>query len=80
MKYNKGDEEAKTYKKVSAMMHDDMPKPKSHISLQGDDLPDIKNWEVGKKYSMKLKVKQTGYHSDEYGSHGSFEVEKAEAA
>lgn len=40
----------------------DMPDMAPTISLGSDDLPAIKNWKVGGKYTITLNVEQTGMH------------------
>lgn len=44
--------------------------PKPTIRLTTDDLPDIKGWSVGKKYTIQLEVEQT---SMSQGSEYEFE-------
>ena len=41
----------------------------SFVSLDSEDLPDIKDWSVGKKYTLIVEVEQTSMSKDgdEYG-------------
>lgn len=42
--------------------------PKPSLSVTEDDLPEIKNWEVGKKYNVKAKVEMRSHSKgDNYG-------------
>lgn len=54
---------------------------KPTIHLDSKVLPEIKNWKVGKKYTVHLDVRLTGMH-EEYGDKkvvgATFEVNKAE--
>lgn len=47
-----------------------MPRPKPSLRVTDKDLPDIKNWEVGKKYKVVAHVEMK-HHSqgDEYSSY-----------
>lgn len=47
---------------------------KPRISLDAKTLPAVKNWKVGGKYTIHLKVKQVGAHADDYGHRAEFEV------
>lgn len=57
-------------------------KPTIHLSVE--ELPEIKNWETGKEYQLKLKVKQVGKNEHEHKGKttisGSFEVLKAKGS
>ncbi len=64
--------------KLSAVsVTSDMPRT---IYLTEKELPDIKDWEVGKKYGLELSVRQVSRHEDEKGGvEGSFAILKAES-
>jgi len=55
---------------------------KETISLSSKVLPCIKDWKVGKTYTIDVKVRMTGVHEDNYDNkkrlHASFEIIKAE--
>lgn len=56
-----------------AMPAEDM---RPRLSLDSNTLPDVKNWKVGKTYTVILELKQTGLH-EQYGGTGlcaDFEV------
>ena len=68
------------------------PKPKPTVRLSTDDIKDIKNWSVGKEYTIQLTVKQTsmrqgreyefdmdGDDSEKNKVHATFEVIEAKA-
>lgn len=80
--YKKGDEEEKTIKKAGMVIKgeepEEEPKPTLHLSVE--DLPAIKNWEVGKKYKIALKVKEVSKMQSEDHNCGIFEIEKAKEA
>ena len=40
----------------------DMP---ATVHLDSKTLPDIRNWEVGKTYTVELKIRQTSYIAEE---------------
>lgn len=49
------------------------------ISFTEDELPEIKEWSVGKKYKLEIKVEMTGINKMEYGENknkiqGQFKV------
>ena len=48
--------------------------PSFHISSK--ELPEIKNWEVGRKYRILLETRQVGKREDEEGISGDFEIRK----
>ncbi len=64
--------------KVEATGMDKMP---SMIHLNSSDLPEIKEWKVGKTYKIVLEVKQISLSQDSYGgktNHSAgFEIVKA---
>ena len=45
----------------------DMPVMLPSFSLTEKDLPVIKNWTVGKKYTLVMEVEQVSMSKDEYG-------------
>lgn len=47
-------------------------KPMLHVS--GDMLPDIKDWNVGKTYTVTIEMKQTGMHESDGKVSGDFEI------
>lgn len=53
---------------------------KPYLSLTTKDLPDIKSWEVGKSYDVKMTIKQTVTHqySDGQPTSASFDVTSIE--
>lgn len=47
-------------------------RPKPSVSVTEDDLPEIKNWTVGKKYNVKAHVEMRSHSKgDSYGYDGS---------
>ena len=53
---------------------------KPTLTLTVKELPELKEWEVGKKYKILIEVEQVGINKDEYGEHGTtgrFKVLKA---
>ena len=61
-----------------------MPDMAPMLSLDSKDLPDIKNWKVGGKYTITLTVEQTGLSKhdmvdNDNDLHATFKVLKAEA-
>lgn len=47
----------------------------SMVHLRDSDIPDLKKWEVGKEYEVKLRLKQKSKNEDEDGGmSASFEV------
>ena len=48
--------------------------PSFHISSK--ELPEVKNWDVGKKYQILLEARQTGKREDEEGISADFEIRK----
>lgn len=67
---------AKEYKKGRGtsdgmLISHKMERPKPSITVTEDDLPEIKNWEVGKKYNVKAKVEMRSHSKgDNYGYDG----------
>lgn len=49
----------------------------SMIHLTEKELPSIKDWNVGKSYSLNLKVKQKSKSEGPDGMSASFEIEEA---
>lgn len=45
----------------------DIPQMLPSFSLTEKDLPAIKNWQVGKKYTVIMEVEQVSMSKDEYG-------------
>ena len=41
-----------------------------------EDVPEAKDWEVGKEYELNLKVKQVGRRKDKFEDTASFEILK----
>ena len=39
--------------------------PEIHVTSK--DLPEIKDWKVGKKYNLMVEAEQVGLHKDMYG-------------
>src|SRR5690554_3728151 len=65
-----------------------MPKPKPTLRLTEDELPEIKDWKVGKVYKIELTVKQiemrqgSEFESQDKESkktHAVFEVQSAKS-
>lgn len=60
--------------------HDSMEKPHKMLptlSLDSEDLPAIKDWSVGKKYTLMVEVEQTSMSKgDEYGPMSDMHEEK----
>ena len=53
---------------------------KPTLTLTVKELPELKEWEVGKKYKILIEVEQVGINKDEYGESGTtgrFKVLKA---
>jgi len=48
------------------------------FSITADDLPAIKNWEVGKTYELKIKVKMESLREEEKKTHAGFEMQGIE--
>lgn len=46
--------------------------PSFHVDTK--QMPEIKNWEVGKKYRLVVEVEQTSYHEDDHSSGASFNI------
>jgi len=53
--------------------------PKPTFSLTSKELPEVKDWQVGKKYRIVLDVEQVGLDKDEYDKriHARFKILKA---
>lgn len=49
---------------------------KPTLRLTSDDLPAIKNWSVGKKYTLKLEVEQTSMRQ---GNEYEYEIGESDA-
>ena len=48
------------------------------MSMDDKTMPDMKNWQVGKKYKMMMDVEQMGMRKDMDGKmHGEFKILKA---
>jgi hypothetical protein len=47
--------------------YDDRPT----ITFTTKELPEIKKWEVGKKYDLEVEVEMIGINKDEYGEKGT---------
>jgi hypothetical protein len=63
-----------------------LPNQKSYLTLRKEQLEDIEDWEVGKEYTVELKVRMTGSRAsaDDDGNgepefSADFEVLKAES-
>lgn len=54
-------------------------KPMFHITSK--DLPEVKDWEVGKNYRIEMEVKQKSKseHDNDHGVMASFTIEKIKA-
>src|SRR3990167_2958542 len=53
------------------MVHEDYKRPLPSFSLSEDDLPEIKDWEVGKKYKLNIEVEQVSKEKgDRYSMEG----------
>ena len=50
----------------------EMPKMKPSMHVSADDLPEIKDWDVGKTYRMEITARQTS--KDEYKPNGKVEL------
>lgn len=54
------------------------------FTLDEKQLPDIKDWEVGKKYNLEIEVEMTGQnksqHDDPNKLKGSFKITKVEVS
>ena len=85
-KYNKADAEEKMSKGVGAVLNNEYERP-SILELDEDDLPDVKNWSVGKTYIVTLTIKEISSQKgdlyietkDADKIHARFEVTKAKA-
>lgn len=84
--YNKGDAEAKMTKMTGMVMEGKMHYP-SMLDLDEGDLPEVKDWQVGRTYKVMLTIKQVSSSTnsmpmndtDKGKVHGRFEVVKAES-
>ena len=57
----------RTLKTTSSHMGlDSMDRMLPSFSLTADDLPEIKNWSVGKKYKLEMEVEQVSMAKEEY--------------
>ncbi len=73
------DSKNKTLRKIVAQKPKAMSTSKGYLPHVGFDykqLPEAKNWEVGKTYTLTLLVKQVGKTEDDYGSRADFEIIK----
>lgn len=56
-----------------------MPKPTAHLSATDADIPQLKNWEVDKVYTLEVTAKLVGLNRDRYTEgkplEGRFEVQ-----
>lgn len=67
--------------------HEEKPykKPKPRFDLTEDELPEIKNWTVGKKYKIVLNVemvsqsKERDWNDEDDKHRASFKINKASA-
>ena len=46
------------------------------LSLSDTELPQVKDWKVGKKYRLEVEVEQTGLHEFKEGKRGEFVVRR----
>jgi hypothetical protein len=54
----------------SPMMGHDMPAYLPSFSMTEKDLPEIKDWQVGKKYKLQIEVEMVSSSKNEYGKTG----------
>ena len=47
------------YRKQAAALKNALPKPKSHLTLRSEVLPEIEGWKVGEEYEIEVKVRMT---------------------
>ncbi len=71
----------KSLEKIVVPMEDSIWLP--NLSFTANELPEIKEWEVGKEYYLKVKVKMTSYSENKElrgtpTARGSFDVEGVE--
>jgi hypothetical protein len=48
------------------------------FNITGNDLPEIKDWKVGKMYEMKIKVRMKSLNSREEKTSAEFEIDSLE--
>jgi hypothetical protein len=48
------------------------------FNITGDDLPEIKDWKVGKMYEMKIKVRMESLNSREERTSAEFKIDSLE--
>lgn len=64
-------------------LQDSMPEMKPTVYLSKKDLPEIEDWEVGKKYKLVMEVEMVSRNENEYDNkkdlNASFEIEKVKA-
>lgn len=56
---------------------DQQTTPDNTFSISDEMLPELLDWEDGKTYSIKLKVKQISRNETDKGSVGTFEIVEA---
>ena len=44
------------------------------FSLSAKDLPEIKTWKVGKKYTLEMEVEMISLNKDDYGTTSSMDA------
>lgn len=58
-------------------------KPKPHLDVSSEDLPEIKDWKVGETYTIEVNAKMTSISESEYDGKkkttACFEIQTAEA-
>jgi len=75
-----GYKKSKVEKSIGKAYLGDMPEMKPTISIDENQLPEIKNWKIGKTYMIELSVELTGLHK-KYDSDmicADFEIKSAE--
>lgn len=58
-------------------------KPKPHLDISSEDLPEIKDWDVGEIYTIEVKAKMTSKSENTYNGEkpkltACFEIQSAE--
>lgn len=58
-------------------------KPKPHLDISSEDLPEIKDWKVGEIYTIEVNAKMTSITENEYDGNtkttACFEIQTAES-
>lgn len=59
--------------------HEGKEKSYPEFTVHHDQFPEAKDWEVGKKYTIKARIKKVDHSESKFGEHSGFEIHEMES-